>query len=76
MNMQKIAIAIHGGAGPDSDYIHENKTGYEEGLKEAVTAGYKVLEKGGSAVDAVEEAVKHLENNYLFNSGQRQRIEQ
>ena len=67
--MQKIAIAIHGGAGPDSDYIHENKPGYEEGLKAAIAAGYKVLDTGGSAVDAVEEAVKHLENNCLFNAG-------
>jgi len=64
-----IAMAIHGGAGPDSDFIKENKENYFEGLKEAVTAGYKILEKGASALDAVEEAVRTLENNLLFNSG-------
>ena len=67
--MQKISIAIHGGAGPDSDYIKQNKTGYEKGLKHALEAGYKILEKGGSSIDAVEEAVRKLEDNYLFNAG-------
>ena len=67
--MQKIAIAIHGGAGPDSEYIKQNKTGYEKGLKHAIEAGYKILEKGGSAIDAVEEAVRNLEDNFLFNAG-------
>jgi beta-aspartyl-peptidase (threonine type) len=60
---------VHGGAGPDSDYIKQNRTGYEEGLKKALTEGYKILEKGGSALDAVEIAVRHLEDNYLFNAG-------
>lgn len=64
-----IAIVVHGGAGPDSDHIHENKKGYEEGLRKAVEAGYKILEEGGSAVDAVEAAVQELENNPLFNAG-------
>ncbi len=64
-----IAIVVHGGAGPDSDHIHKNKKGYEEGLQDAVDAGYKILEEGGTAVDAVEAAVKVLENNPLFNAG-------
>src|SRR5688572_31459430 len=67
--MQKIAIAVHGGAGPDSDYIKQNKEGYKKGLEEAVRAGYKILEEGGSAMDAVEAAVNHLEDNALFNAG-------
>ncbi|WP_018478149.1 isoaspartyl peptidase/L-asparaginase family protein [Pontibacter roseus] len=64
-----IAIVVHGGAGPDSEHIHKNKKGYEEGLREAVDTGYKILEEGGSAVDAVEAAVKKLEDNPLFNAG-------
>jgi beta-aspartyl-peptidase (threonine type) len=64
-----FAIAVHGGAGADSDYIRENKQGYEKGLEEAVNAGYEVLERGGSAVDAVEAAVRSLEDNPLFNAG-------
>ncbi|MBB6610910.1 isoaspartyl peptidase/L-asparaginase [Pontibacter sp. Tf4] len=64
-----IAIVVHGGAGPDSDHIHENRQGYQKGIQEAVDAGYKILEEGGSAVDAVEAAVIKLENNPLFNAG-------
>src|SRR4051812_13232953 len=67
--MEKIAIAIHGGAGKDSGYIRENNKEYREGLEKAVRAGYEILEKNGSAVDAVEAAVRELEDNPLFNSG-------
>jgi L-asparaginase / beta-aspartyl-peptidase len=66
---RKIAIVIHGGAGPDSDYIRENIAGYKKGLRMSLAAGYKILESGGSAIDAVEEAVRSLEENYLFNAG-------
>jgi beta-aspartyl-peptidase (threonine type) len=65
----KIAIAVHGGAGEDSDFIKENKEGYHQGLQDAVHAGYEILKKGGSAVDAVEAAVRSLEDNPLFNAG-------
>jgi beta-aspartyl-peptidase (threonine type) len=67
--MSKIAIMVHGGAGPDSDLIRENIEGYNKGLEEAVRAGYAILEGGGTAVDAVEAAVNCLENNPLFNAG-------
>lgn len=67
--MNKIAIVIHGGAGPDSEHIRNNKKAYEEGLQAAVEAGYAVLEKGGHAEDAVESAIKSLEDNALFNAG-------
>ncbi|HZI00199.1 MAG TPA: isoaspartyl peptidase/L-asparaginase, partial [Flavisolibacter sp.] len=67
--MKKIAIVVHGGAGPDSDYIKEHIKEYEEGLREAVNAGYDILEQGGTAVDAVEAAVNYLEDNPLFNAG-------
>lgn len=66
---KKIAIAVHGGAGADSDHIKKNKKGYEKGLEDAANAGYKVLEEGGNAVEAVEAAVKVLEDNPLFNAG-------
>jgi L-asparaginase / beta-aspartyl-peptidase len=67
--MNKIAFAVHGGAGPDSEYIRKYKKEYEKGLEEAVNAGYSTLEKGGSAVDAVEEAIILLEDNPHFNAG-------
>ena len=67
--MNKIAIAIHGGAGPDSEYIKQNFKDYKKGLEEAVNEAYAMLEKGSSAVDAVETAIKTLEDNPLFNAG-------
>jgi beta-aspartyl-peptidase (threonine type) len=67
--MGKIAIAVHGGAGPDSEFIRKNEKGYKEGMREAMTAGYRILEDGGTALDAVEAAVKSLEDNPLFNAG-------
>ena len=67
--MGKIAIAVHGGAGPDSEYIKKNIDGYKKGLEEAAKEGYKVLEEGGTAIDAVEAAVNYLEDNPLFNAG-------
>jgi beta-aspartyl-peptidase (threonine type) len=67
--MNKIAIAVHGGAGPDSEHIRQNLEGYKKGIENAVNTGYIILEKGGTAVDAVEAAVKSLEDNPLFNAG-------
>ena len=51
--MNKIAMAVHGGAGPDDNFIKENIPAYEAGLRVALTEGYKIVRKGGSAVDAV-----------------------
>src|SRR2546430_2518739 len=67
--MNKIAIAVHGGAGPDSDFIKKHVREYEKGLEASIDAGYAELEKGGTAVDAVEAAIKALEDNQHFNAG-------
>jgi len=67
--MENIAIAVHGGAGQDSDFLKQNKQAFQDGLKEAVMHGYMLLDKGGSALDAVEQVVRSLENNHLFNAG-------
>ncbi|HUC82459.1 MAG TPA: isoaspartyl peptidase/L-asparaginase [Flavisolibacter sp.] len=67
--MAKLAIAVHGGAGPDSEFIQKHTTEYKKGLKDALKAGYRVLEDGGSALDAVEAAVRTLEDDPLFNAG-------
>ncbi len=39
------------------------------GVKAAVLAGYEVLRKGGSALDAVEAAVRVLEDLPVFDAG-------
>ncbi len=67
----KIAIAIHGGAGTilRSTMTPELQLQYEGGLQAALDAGYAVLDGGGSAVDAVAVAVASLEDFPLFNAG-------
>lgn len=69
--MQKISIAIHGGAGTivKEDMTEELETGYRKGLQDALDAGYAVLENGGNSVTAVKAAVIYLEDNPLFNAG-------
>lgn len=69
--MQKVTIVIHGGAGTidRNEMSAELEIAYLEGLQNALNIGYSILEKGGSAVDAVKEAVIVLEDNILFNAG-------
>ena len=67
--MGKIVLVVHGGAGPDSEYIKQNIEGYTKGIEEAIKSGYALLESGKSAIDAVEAAVKTMEDNPLFNAG-------
>ena len=42
---------------------------YEKGIRNAAYAGWKALEAGGSAVDAVESAVVCMEEDPTFNAG-------
>ena len=69
--MTKIAIAIHGGAGTlvRGMMTAEKETAYRRALSEARDAGYALLRSGKSALDAVEGAVRVLEDSPLFNAG-------
>ncbi len=65
------ALVIHGGAG----VIERKKIGKVKdkairiALKGALDAGSKVLQDGGSSLDAVEASVRFLEDNPNFNAG-------
>jgi L-asparaginase / beta-aspartyl-peptidase len=60
------AIIVHGGAGD----IEASRTDIAQaGCKEAALAGWRVLQGGGSALDAVEAAVRALEDNPEYNAG-------
>ena len=69
--MQPFSIVIHGGAGTilKEDMTPELEKAYSQGLDEALSAGYAVLEQGGSASNAVKAAIVVLEDNLLFNAG-------
>lgn len=66
-----FAIAIHGGAGtiPKGSLDATAEKAYTTALQEALDIGHSLLEKDFSAIDAVEAAVKSLENCPLFNAG-------
>ncbi|XP_074026297.1 isoaspartyl peptidase/L-asparaginase isoform X1 [Leptinotarsa decemlineata] len=59
-------ILVHGGAG---DIPDEWKAGKISGVKKSVEKGYKILKDGGSALDAVEAAVRVMEDLEEFNAG-------
>jgi len=59
-------IVVHGGAGTD---VPETHAARGEGLERAAAVGAAVLERGGSALDAVTEAVADLEDDPHFNAG-------
>lgn len=67
--MNKIAMAIHGGASEATELLRSHLPEYEESLKVALYRGYDVLQQGGSALDAVEASVRQLEDDPLFNAG-------
>src|SRR5690606_19504150 len=64
-------LLIHGGAGVmrRADMTPEADAQYRASLNEALEAGSKVLSSGGSSLDAVEAAVRVLEDNPNFNAG-------
>ena len=70
-NEQPIALVIHGGAGTirREDLTEEKEKGVHAALDAALDAGYAVLEKGGSSLDAVSSAVRVLEDSPHFNAG-------
>jgi L-asparaginase / beta-aspartyl-peptidase len=66
-----LVIVVHGGAGVINrdEMTPEREARYRAGLEAARDAGYAVLERGGTSLDAVTAAVRTLEDNALFNAG-------
>jgi beta-aspartyl-peptidase (threonine type) len=64
-------LVIHGGAGTilQKNMTPEKEAAYKASLKQALVTGYRVLQSGGSSLDAVEATVRVLEDDSLFNAG-------
>lgn len=64
-------IAIHGGAGTMTreELTPEQRAAYQAALSDALRAGYRVLQDGGAALDAVTAAIVKMEDSPLFNAG-------
>lgn len=69
--MNRYSLAIHGGAGTirQQDLKPDQEQAYRDALLRALNAGEQILKAGGSALNAVECAVWHLEDCPLFNAG-------
>src|SRR5512144_1484342 len=65
MTSRVPALIVHGGAGADPGGRDELRAG----MREAAGAGWRALAAGGSALDAVEAAVRSLEDHPRFNAG-------
>src|SRR5687768_7907755 len=67
----KITLVIHGGAGTITrqNMTPEKEKAYHEALNQALQAGYAVLKKGGTSLDAVEATIRMMEDSPLFNAG-------
>ncbi len=69
--MGKLVLAIHGGAGTilPSSMTNEKEKAYKSALEASLHAGFSLLKKGFSSLDAVQAAVIILEDCPLFNAG-------
>ena len=62
----KPSLIVHGGAWNIPD---ESVDDCHEGIRRALEAGWKILEKGGAAIDAVEASIVILEDDPTFDAG-------
>ncbi|HSK73083.1 MAG TPA: isoaspartyl peptidase/L-asparaginase [Pyrinomonadaceae bacterium] len=67
----RLGFVIHGGAGVirRGSLSPEREKEYRAKLEESLMAGYKALQEGKSSLDAVEIAVRMMEDSPLFNAG-------
>lgn len=68
---QKYGLVIHGGAGTilKKNMPPEKEAAYTEKLTEALSTGYKILNSGGTSLDAVNAVINIMEDSPLFNAG-------
>jgi L-asparaginase / beta-aspartyl-peptidase len=64
--LPSLAIIVHGGAG---DWPIGRQAAGLAGARSAATKGFRLLQQGRSAIQAVEVAVMEMEDNPVFNAG-------
>lgn len=69
-NAQNYTLVVHGGAGSiNKDIPAEIQQRYIETLDSALSIGARILDNGGTALDAVENVIAYFENCPLYNAG-------
>jgi beta-aspartyl-peptidase (threonine type) len=71
MSKSKLGLVIHGGAGTmeRGKMTADQEKEYRAGLERSLKAGWEILQRGGSSLDATEAAVRVLEDDPHFNAG-------
>lgn len=66
-----FAIVIHGGAGvrDRANMTPDLEREYRAVLEQSLAAGHEILKRGGSSVEAVEAAIRVMEDSPMFNAG-------
>jgi beta-aspartyl-peptidase (threonine type) len=64
-----FGLVVHGGAGLIRRELKNEVEKRSEYLRKSVAAGYQILKKGGSAIDAIERAIMVMEDCAIFNAG-------
>jgi len=70
-NAPKYGLVIHGGAGTilKKNMTDSLENAYKQKLEEAIRVGHKILENGGTSMDAVTATINVMEDSPLFNAG-------
>jgi len=69
--MPPLRLIVHGGAGtlPKAAKTPKSEEAHSKTLHKALSKGYAILKSGGESLEAVQEAVRVLEDSPLFNAG-------
>ena len=70
-SQSQIRLVVHGGAGTidRAEMTPEREREHRDGIARALKAGWQVLQRGGTSLDAVEAAVRVFEDDANFNAG-------
>ncbi len=65
------AIIIHGGAGNfyNGNIKEDVKADYDDSMQQALAIGTAILKEGGTSLEAVEQTIRFMEDDPIFNSG-------
>ena len=63
---QTPVLVVHGGAWAIPDDMVED---HLQGVRAALTNGWRLLERGGTAIDAIEAAITYMEDDETFDAG-------
>jgi beta-aspartyl-peptidase (threonine type) len=71
MSKNHFGLVVHGGAGTmdRSAMTPEREQIFRAALEQSLKAGFAILQRGGSSLEAVETAVRVLEDDPHFNAG-------